>query len=143
VPLPLILKRTHARTIKACCAPTGALPIDLVAGAADGIIPPRNVRAHYHAMLAAGLPAVSYKEFGFGHLDFTFGVKDELRAYVLRLLRKPTTAGSTAGRGGARGSADGRASASLSEALSARLTGRDTMAGAWGTPLAGSATPLP
>jgi hypothetical protein len=31
--------------------------------------------------------AVSYQEFNFGHLDFTFGVKEELRIYLTKLLR--------------------------------------------------------
>lgn len=63
------------------------LPIDLVAGTRDGIIPPANVRAHKAAMEAAGL-APSYREFAFGHLDFTFAVKEELKMYMLRLLKK-------------------------------------------------------
>jgi lysosomal acid lipase/cholesteryl ester hydrolase len=79
VALPVL--HTHAEGI----------PVDLVAGAHDGIIPPRNVAAHHAAMQAAGL-TVTYKEFDFGHLDFTFGVKDDLKRYVCRLLRKPTAA---------------------------------------------------
>jgi hypothetical protein len=31
---------------------------------------------------------VSYKEYEFGHLDFTFAVKEELKRYLMRLLRK-------------------------------------------------------
>ena len=34
------------------------------------------------------LPQVSYKEFDFGHLDFTFAVKEELKLYLMRLLGK-------------------------------------------------------
>ncbi len=64
----------------------GGVPVDLVAGAHDGIIPPQNVRKHYEAMRAAGV-AVSYKEFDFGHLDFTFAVKEELKRYLMRLLK--------------------------------------------------------
>lgn len=30
---------------------------------------------------------MSYREFDFGHLDFTFGVKEELRIYLMKLLR--------------------------------------------------------
>ncbi len=31
--------------------------------------------------------AVSYREYDFGHLDFTFGVKEELRMYLMKMLR--------------------------------------------------------
>ncbi|GFH31593.1 uncharacterized protein HaLaN_30666, partial [Haematococcus lacustris] len=65
----------------------GDVPIDLVAGLFDGVIPPDNVRTHYKAMKAAGLQ-VSLKEFEFGHLDFTFAVKEDLKRYLMRLLRK-------------------------------------------------------
>lgn len=66
----------------------GGLPVDLVAGRRDGVIPPANVRAHLAAMQAAGV-SVSYKEFEhMGHLDFTFAAKEELKMYMLRLLRK-------------------------------------------------------
>ena len=36
----------------------------------------------------AGLAAlqVTYKEFNYGHLDFTFAAKEELRRYVLSRL---------------------------------------------------------
>ncbi len=34
------------------------------------------------------VPQVTYKEFEFGHLDFTFAVKDELKQYLMKLLRK-------------------------------------------------------
>jgi hypothetical protein len=35
---------------------------------------------------------VTYKEFDFGHLDFTFAVKEELKLYLLRLLKRPCVA---------------------------------------------------
>ena len=59
------------------------------AGRADGVIARENVVKHYNAMRAAGCD-VTYKEFeSFGHLDFTFAVKDDLRHYVLsRLLMR-------------------------------------------------------
>jgi hypothetical protein len=38
------------------------------------------------AMKAAGVRLVTYKEFDYGHLDFTFAVKDALRHYVLSRL---------------------------------------------------------
>lgn len=32
--------------------------------------------------------AVTYREFDYGHLDFTFNVKEELRMYLTRLLKQ-------------------------------------------------------
>ena len=52
-----------------------------------GIIAKENVQTHFRHMKEAGCN-VTLKEFDFGHLDFTFAVKDELRNYVAnRLLR--------------------------------------------------------
>lgn len=63
-------------------------PVDICAGRADGIIAKENVVMHYEAFRAAGA-RVTFKEFDFGHLDFTFAVKDELRHFVLsRLLQR-------------------------------------------------------
>lgn len=53
----------------------------------DGVIPPANVRRHVSAMLAAGVD-VSYREFKYGHMDFTFVTRDELRYWVLAKLLK-------------------------------------------------------
>ena len=54
---------------------------------AAGIIAKENVQTHFKHMKEAGCN-VTLKEFDFGHLDFTFAVKDELRNYVAnRLLR--------------------------------------------------------
>lgn len=64
-------------------------PIDIMAGKADGVIHRENVLMHYEAMRKAGCH-VTYKEFDFGHLDFTFAVKDDLRSYVLSRLLMPT-----------------------------------------------------
>ena len=64
-------------------------PIDIMAGRADGVIAKENVLMHYEAMRKAGC-RVTYKEFDFGHLDFTFAVKDDLRSYVLSRLLMPT-----------------------------------------------------
>ena len=55
-------------------------------GRADGVIARENVLEHYAHMRDAGLN-VTYKEFeAFGHLDFTFAIKDDLRHYVLSRL---------------------------------------------------------
>ena len=64
------------------------LQVDIVAGKLDGVIAPQNVRRHYLRMKAAGCK-VSFREFNFGHLDFTFAHKDDLRHFVLsRLLAR-------------------------------------------------------
>lgn len=59
------------------------------AGRTDGVIARENVVKHYEYMHSAGCD-VTYKEFeSFGHLDFVFAVKDDLRHYVLsRLLMR-------------------------------------------------------
>ena len=50
------------------------------------MIAKENVIKHYKAMQAAGCN-VTYKEFeSFGHLDFVFAVKDDLRHYVMSRL---------------------------------------------------------
>lgn len=63
------------------------VPVDLVAGTKDGIISDQNVKIHRDRMEAVGLD-VSYREFSYGHLDFTFAVKEELRNYLLKLIRR-------------------------------------------------------
>ncbi|GAX74610.1 hypothetical protein CEUSTIGMA_g2058.t1 [Chlamydomonas eustigma] len=63
------------------------LPVDLIAGLRDGIVPPENIRIHLQLMNEAGVE-VSYKEFDFGHLDFTFAVKEDLNMYLMKLLLK-------------------------------------------------------
>ncbi|WIA23329.1 hypothetical protein OEZ85_000094 [Tetradesmus obliquus] len=65
------------------------LHIDLLAGKCDGIIPPSNVLCHYQAMREQGLQ-VTYREFEYGHMDFTFSVKEELRYYVMKCLSRPS-----------------------------------------------------
>ncbi|WIA40969.1 hypothetical protein OEZ86_004617 [Tetradesmus obliquus] len=63
------------------------VPVHLVAGQHDGVIPPVNIRCHYEAMKAAGVD-VSYREFDYGHMDFTFSAKEELGYYVSSLLSR-------------------------------------------------------
>uniref|UniRef100_A0A383VBJ4 AB hydrolase-1 domain-containing protein n=1 Tax=Tetradesmus obliquus TaxID=3088 RepID=A0A383VBJ4_TETOB len=63
------------------------VPVHLVAGQHDGVIPPVNIRCHYEAMQAAGVD-VSYREFDYGHMDFTFSAKEELGYYVSSLLSR-------------------------------------------------------
>ena len=61
------------------------MPIDIMAGSTDGVIALENVLMHYQKLKEAN-SLVTYKEFEFGHLDFTFAVKDDLRHYVLSRL---------------------------------------------------------
>ncbi|KAI8469058.1 MAG: hypothetical protein J3K34DRAFT_424964 [Monoraphidium minutum] len=63
------------------------IPVDICAGRHDGVIPPANVRRHVTAMAAAGVD-VTYREFSYGHMDFTFVTRDELRFWVLSKLMK-------------------------------------------------------
>jgi len=61
------------------------IPVDLVGGRKDKLIPPSMIRKHYDAMKSAGCQA-SYSEFEFAHLDFTFANREELMAYVASRL---------------------------------------------------------
>jgi pimeloyl-ACP methyl ester carboxylesterase len=58
------------------------IPVFIVAGLKDRVIPPSMVRKHYEMMRNAGCQ-VSYAEFEYAHLDFTFANREELMAYVL------------------------------------------------------------
>ncbi|CAK7349763.1 unnamed protein product [Dovyalis caffra] len=66
------------------------IPVDLVAGRKDNVIRPSMVRKHYRLMKEAGVE-VSYIEFEYAHLDFTFSHHEDLLAYVMSrlLLVKP------------------------------------------------------
>eukprot|EP00873_Tetraselmis_striata_P018859 jgi/Tetstr1/439123/TSEL_002988.t1 len=64
------------------------LPVDLMAGRRDGVISPENVQRHLHALRAAQVDA-TLEEFVYGHLDFTFSPKDDLRMYILSRLLLP------------------------------------------------------
>lgn len=61
------------------------IPVDLVAGKKDNVIRPSMVRKHYKLMKEAGVE-VSYTEFEYAHLDFTFSHHEELLAYVMSRL---------------------------------------------------------
>lgn len=61
------------------------IPVDLVAGRKDQIIRPSMVRKHYRLMKDSGVD-VSYNEFEYAHLDFTFSHREELLAYVMSRL---------------------------------------------------------
>lgn len=62
------------------------VPVDLVAGHKDKVIRPSMVRKHYKLMKEAGVD-VSYNEFEYAHLDFTFSHHEELLAYVMSRLK--------------------------------------------------------
>ncbi|XP_057519963.1 uncharacterized protein LOC130800451 [Amaranthus tricolor] len=62
------------------------VPVDLVGGRKDKIIRPSMVRKYYILMKEAGVE-VSYNEFEYAHLDFTFSHREELLAYVMSRLR--------------------------------------------------------
>ncbi|GAA0164277.1 lipase [Lithospermum erythrorhizon] len=62
------------------------IPVDLVAGHKDKVIRPSMVRKHYQVMKESGVE-VSYNEFEYAHLDFTFSHREELLAYVMSRLR--------------------------------------------------------
>ncbi|XP_031287493.1 uncharacterized protein LOC116146229 isoform X1 [Pistacia vera] len=68
------------------------IPVDLVAGRKDKVIRPSMVKKHYKLMKDAGVD-VSYSEFEYAHLDFTFSHREELLAYVMSrlLLVEPTS----------------------------------------------------
>lgn len=61
------------------------IPIDLVAGKKDKVIKPSMVRKHYKLMKDAGVD-VTYSEFEYAHLDFTFSNREELLSYVMSRL---------------------------------------------------------
>lgn len=61
------------------------IPVDLVAGRKDKVIRPSMVRKHYKLMKESGVN-VSYNEFEYAHLDFTFSHREELLAYVMSRL---------------------------------------------------------
>ncbi|XP_068641733.1 uncharacterized protein [Aristolochia californica] len=61
------------------------IPVDLVAGRKDKVIPPSMIRKHYKLMKNAGVD-VSYQAFEYAHLDFTFSHREELLSYVMSRL---------------------------------------------------------
>ncbi|KAL4584201.1 hypothetical protein LXL04_008793 [Taraxacum kok-saghyz] len=63
------------------------IPVDVVAGRKDKVIRPSMVRKHYRLMRDAGVDEVSYNEFEYAHLDFTFSHREELLGYVMSRLR--------------------------------------------------------
>uniref|UniRef100_A0A7N0VF81 Partial AB-hydrolase lipase domain-containing protein n=1 Tax=Kalanchoe fedtschenkoi TaxID=63787 RepID=A0A7N0VF81_KALFE len=68
------------------------IPVDLVAGKKDRVIRPSMVKKHYRLLKNAGVE-VSYNEYEYAHLDFTFSHHEELLAYVMSrlLLVGPST----------------------------------------------------
>ncbi|KAK4752550.1 hypothetical protein SAY87_021348 [Trapa incisa] len=61
------------------------IPVNLVAGKKDKVISSSMVRKHYRLMKEFDVE-VSYREFEYAHLDFTFSHREELLAYVMSQL---------------------------------------------------------
>ncbi|RDX86102.1 Gastric triacylglycerol lipase, partial [Mucuna pruriens] len=61
------------------------IPVDLVAGQKDTVIRTSMVKRHYKLMKDAGVD-VSFNEFEYAHLDFTFSHIEELLSYVMSRL---------------------------------------------------------
>ncbi|CAK8579563.1 unnamed protein product [Lathyrus sativus] len=61
------------------------IPVDLVAGHKDRVIRPSMVKRHYRLMKEVGVD-VSFNEFEYAHLDFTFSHREELLSYVMSRL---------------------------------------------------------
>jgi len=61
------------------------IPVNLVAGQKDKVIRPSMVKRHYKLMKGAGVD-VSYNEFEYAHLDFTFSHREELLSFVMSCL---------------------------------------------------------
>ncbi|CAN8304837.1 unnamed protein product [Cochlearia groenlandica] len=61
------------------------VPVDLVAGKKDKVMRPSMVKKHYRIMRDSCVD-VSYSEFEYAHLDFTFSHREELLAYVMSRL---------------------------------------------------------
>ncbi|KAL6007605.1 hypothetical protein ACLOJK_033104 [Asimina triloba] len=62
------------------------VPVFLVAGRKDRVIPSAMVRRHYELMKDQGVEA-SYREYEYAHLDFTFLHSEELLGYIMSCLR--------------------------------------------------------
>ncbi|KAG7590038.1 Alpha/Beta hydrolase fold [Arabidopsis suecica] len=61
------------------------VPVDLVAGRNDKVIRSSMVKKHYNLMRDAEVD-VSFNEFEYAHLDFTFSHREELLRYVMSRL---------------------------------------------------------
>ncbi len=70
----------------------GDIPVDLAAGSSDGLIPAENVQRHLERLQDAGVRC-TFREFSYGHLDFTFGIKEEVSGYIIQRLRKSAWGG--------------------------------------------------
>ena len=66
------------------------LPVDVVGGTNDGLIPADMSYMHYVSLLNAGAANVTYKEVDFGHLDFIMGGEGsaDLSRYILDCISR-------------------------------------------------------
>lgn len=65
------------------------IPVDLLAGGADGIIPPSCVVRHVQSLRSAGVPCSFRILQQLGHMDMTLAVKGDIRLFVLSKLSAP------------------------------------------------------
>jgi pimeloyl-ACP methyl ester carboxylesterase len=68
------------------------IPVDLVAGSSDGLIPAENVQCHYDRLKEAGV-SCTFRLFAHGHLDFTFGIQEEVSGFIIQRLRRSAWGG--------------------------------------------------
>mmetsp|Transcript_9140 Transcript_9140/g.18126 ORF Transcript_9140/g.18126 Transcript_9140/m.18126 type:complete len:568 (-) Transcript_9140:626-2329(-) len=66
------------------------LPIDIAGGTSDGLIPPENAAYHEYYLRQAQVP-VTMNLFEYGHLEFIFGVGNEIVTYIMKCLNTNTT----------------------------------------------------
>jgi len=61
------------------------IPIDVVAGRKDGVVPPENVHAQYVELRERGVEA-TYTEFDCGHLNFIHQPSEDFTSFLLSRL---------------------------------------------------------
>jgi predicted esterase len=92
--LQAFISRSCSRSITATCLPAEHyrlldIPVDLLAGGADGIIPPSCVVRHVQSLRSAGVPCSFRILQQLGHMDMTLAVKGDIRLFVLSKLSAP------------------------------------------------------
>ena len=63
----------------------GDLPVHIAGGTSDGLIPPENAALHVYYLQLADVPC-SMDLFDYGHLEFIFGVGNELVSFIMKSL---------------------------------------------------------
>eukprot|EP01012_Entosiphon_sulcatum_P017720 TRINITY_DN22462_c0_g1_i1.p1 TRINITY_DN22462_c0_g1~~TRINITY_DN22462_c0_g1_i1.p1 ORF type:complete len:600 (+),score=109.99 TRINITY_DN22462_c0_g1_i1:51-1802(+) len=67
------------------------VPVTLIAGRDDTLIPAADVVEHYHAFRRYPNAKVRWKSFNCGHVDLLMGMTEDVLAYVCGLLGTPKT----------------------------------------------------